>query len=322
MNEPALDGIELRSLWQQLQPELVRTTLISSERLDQAVGSGTRVLLVSETFQRTGSFKFRAALSVALHSKAQHLLTASSGNFGAALALAAARTNKRCTVVMPAQSAEVKISSVRGAGAQVDLIDTRKVTRAARLEQLHREHPDAQVVSPYDDPYVVAGNASLGGELFGQVETPDLVVVPVGGGGLSSGMVVARDQLAAKCPVVGAEPLLANDAARSLRSGRLCANQQEPDTLCDGARTLSLGRLNFEILRRGMAEIIEVDEANIARAVRLLFQLANLKVEPTGALSLAAILQAPGYFAGKRAACVISGGNVDAALYARIILQA
>jgi threonine dehydratase len=102
----------------------------------------------------------------------------------------------------------------------------------------------------------------------------------------------------------------------------LCANQQEPDTLCDGARTLSLGRLNFEILRRGMAEIIEVDEANIARAVRLLFQLANLKVEPTGALSLAAILQTPAYFAGKRAACVISGGNVDAALFARIILQA
>lgn len=321
MNGSALDGIDLRSLWQLLQPQLVPTTLVASERLDRAIGSGTQVLLVSEAFQHTGSFKFRAALSVALHSKARRLLTASSGNFGAALALAAARTQKQCTVVMPAQSAEVKISSVRSAGAEVDLIDTSRITRAARVEELHRQQPDAQVVSPYDDPYVVAGNASLGFELFAQA-TPDLVIAPVGGGGLSSGMVVARDLLAPTCPVVGAEPLLANDAARSLSSGRLQASEREAETLCDGARTLSLGRINFEILRRGMAEIIEVDEANVARAVRMLFQLSNLKAEPTGALSLAAVLQAPAHFAGKRVACVISGGNVDPALFARIILQA
>jgi len=321
MNGSALDGIDLRSLWQLLQPQLVRTTLVASERLDRAIASGTQVLLVTETFQHTGSFKFRAALSVALHSKARRLLTASSGNFGAALALAAARTQKQCTVVMPAQSAEVKISSVRSAGADVDLIDTRRITRAARVEELHRQQPDAQVVSPYDDPYVVAGNASLGAELFAQA-MPDLVIAPVGGGGLSSGMVVARDLLAPNCPIVGAEPLLANDAARSLRSGRLYASDREAETICDGARTLSLGRINFEILRRGMAEIIEVDEANVARAVRMLFQLSNLKAEPTGALSLAAVLQAPEHFAGKRVACVVSGGNVDPALFARIILQA
>ncbi len=321
MNGSSLDGIDVPSVWQLLQPQLVRTTFISSERLDRAIGSGTRLALVSETFQHTGSFKFRAALSVALHSKASRLLTASSGNFGAALALAAARTGKQCTVVMPAQSAEVKISAVRSAGASVELIDTSRITRAARVEQLHREQPDAQCVSPYDDPYVVAGNASLGAELFAQ-EIPDAVIAPVGGGGLSSGVVVARDLLAPGCRVIGAEPLLANDAAQSLRTGRLCANEQEPNTLCDGARTLSLGRLNFEILRHGLAEIIEVDEASIARAVRMLFQLANLKAEPTGALSFAAILQAPERFAKRRVACVISGGNVDSARYAEILTHA
>ncbi len=320
MTPVPLSGIDPRSAWSLLRPELIPTTFVQSERLDRALELRPGLLLASEAFQHTGSFKYRAALSVALHSKSSHLLTASSGNFGAALALAATRTGKRCTVVMPAQSAQVKIAAVRGAGATVDLIDTKQTSRAERVEQLHRDDADAQVVSPYDDPNVIAGNSSLGAELFAR-EIPDCVVVPVGGGGLSSGLVVARDLLAPSCEVIGAEPLLANDAARSIRSGRLCSNDQEPNTLCDGARTLSLGELNFAILRDGASEIIEVEEAKIALAVRMLFQLANLKAEPTGALSLAAVLQAPARFAGKRVACIVSGGNVDPAVYAQLLLQ-
>jgi threonine dehydratase len=220
---------------------------------------------------------------------------------------------------MPATSAEVKIAAVRSAGARVDLVDTRQLSRSARVDQLRRELPGAQVVSPYDDPHVVAGNSSLGAELFAR-GTPDCVLVPVGGGGLASGLVVARDLLGVACPIVGAEPALANDAARSLRSGEICSNAQEPNTLCDGARTLSLGRLNFAILRTGLQQIVEVDEANIVLAVRLLFQLVNLKAEPTGALAFAALLQAPQQFAGKSVACVVSGGNVDPAVYARLIV--
>jgi threonine dehydratase len=315
-----LIGLDPRLVWSGLRTEVIPTTFIESERLNRALQLKPGLLLVSETFQHTGSFKYRAALSVALHSRSSHLLTASSGNFGAALALAASRTGKLCTVVMPAQSAQVKIRAVQSAGATVDLIDTSQITRAGRVEQLRQAHSEAQVVSPYDDPYVVAGNSSLGAELFAR-EVPDCVVVPVGGGGLSSGLVVARDLLATTCEVVGAEPLLANDGARSLRSGKLCANDQEPSTLCDGARTLSLGKLNFAVLQQGAAEIVEADEGNIARAVRMLFELANLKAEPTGALSLAAVLQSPRRFAGKRVACIVSGGNVDPALYAQLILQ-
>jgi threonine dehydratase len=316
--DSTLNGLDPRLVWSVLRSELKPTTFIESERLNRALRLEPGLLLVSEAAQHTGSFKYRAALSVALHSKSSHLLTASSGNFGAALALAASRTGKRCTVVMPAQSARVKIAAVQNAGATVDLIDTAQISRAARVEQLRREHPEAQVVSPYDDPYVIAGNSSLGAELFAR-EVPECVVVPVGGGGLSSGFVVARDLLARSCEVVGAEPLLANDAARSLRSGTLCTNDQEPNTLCDGARTASLGRLNFDVLREGAVQIVEVDEENIARAVRILFELANLKAEPTGALSVAAVLQSPGRFAGKRVACIVSGFNVDPALHARLL---
>jgi threonine dehydratase len=284
MTDSTLTEAEVRSVWVRLKAEIVPATFVEPERLSRALHLVPGLLLVSEAFQRTGSFK------------------------------------KRCTVVMPAGSAQVKIAGVRNLGASVDLVDTSRQTRAQRVAELHRQYPEAEVISPYDDARVIAGNSSLGAELFGK-ELPECLVVPVGGGGLSSGLVVARDLLARSCEVIGAEPLLANDAARSIRSGQLCVNEREPGTLCDGARTLSLGKLNFALLRRGLSEIIEVEEAKIAQAVRLLFELANLKAEPTGALSVAAVLQAPQRFAGRRVACIISGGNVDSALYARLLVE-
>jgi threonine dehydratase len=275
---------------------------------------------VSEAFQHTGSFKYRAALSVAMNSPAPRLLTASSGNFGAALARACQQAGKGCTVVMPAKSAAVKIANVRRYGASVDLVDTAKVSRWERVEQLRAADPAVQVVSPYDDPYVVAGNASLGAELFAN-DPPDVIVAPVGGGGLASGLIVARDFLGARCEIVGAEPAVANRIGRSLAEHRVVTLEGEPQTLADGARTLSLGKLNFEIFRNGLAGAIPVSEENIVRALRLLFEAANLKVEPTGAMSLGAVLQESQRFAGKSVACVVTGGNVDAAVFAGLLVS-
>ena len=293
------------------------TTFIESELLDEALG--TQVMLASETFQHTGSFKFRAALSAAIHTQADHLIAASSGNFGQALALAARRSGRRCTIAMPSQSSQVKIDAVRDQGATVDLIDTTRSSRAQRMTELAAAHPTAQIISPYDDPFVIAGNASLGVEIFEARPKPDVVVVPIGGGGLASGIVLARDKFAPECKIVGAEPLLANDAARSLRAGVISHNDREPNTICDGARTPSLGQRNFAILRRGLAEIIEVPDELVAAAVRLLFRNANLKAEPTGALSVAAVQLAKEKFAGRRVLCIVSGGNVDPAFYAKLI---
>ncbi len=299
-----------------VRAHLKPTTFVESERLDLELG--LRVLLVSEVFQHTGSFKFRGAMSAALHMSAPHLVTASSGNFGAALARAARETKKRCTVVMPETSAAVKIAHVKSYGAEVDLIDVTKIPREGRVTEIVASLPGAARVSPYDDDWVIAGNATLGDELFAR-ETPDVVVVPVGGGGLSSGIVVARDRLGLRSEIVGAEPALGNDAARSLAAGRVVANDREPPTLADGARTLSLGTRNFDILRAGLAGIVEVSEDAIARALRLLFAAANMKVEPTGALAVGALLADPARFAGRRVACVISGGNVDPSLFARLL---
>ena len=314
--ENALDDVDPRAVRARIAPHLNKTTFLESEKLDAALGA--RVLVASETFQHTGSFKFRAATAVATHASEPHLVTASSGNFGAALARAAKIAEKKCTVVMPHTSSRVKIESVKSYGADVDLVDVTKISRAARLAELVAAIPGARSCSPYDDPFVIAGNASLGAEIF-ERETPDVVVVPVGGGGLSSGIVVARELTDTSTDIVGAEPLLANDAARSLREEKRIANESEPQTIADGARTLSLGEKNFAILRRGLSGILEVSEDDIRAGVRLLFSALHLQVEPTGALAIAAVIANRAKFEGNRVCCVVSGANVEPALYASIL---
>lgn len=278
---------------------------------------GLDITIASETFQHTGSFKFRAAYNVALNVPNDSILTASSGNFGQAIAYACKLTAKRCTVVMPETSARVKIDAVRSFGASVDLIDVAKVGRAERVEQLADEMPDAYIASPYDDQLVIDGNSTLGDELADSGF--DAVVVPVGGGGLISGVITSFCRNGAAAEVIGAEPLLGNDAARSFKAGVLIANESEPTTIADGARTVSLGKLNWPIIRDGVKDFVEVSDEKIGDAMRLYFGLANLKSEPTGALSLGAILERPTRFQNKKVCVIVSGGNVDAAIYRELI---
>jgi threo-3-hydroxy-L-aspartate ammonia-lyase len=296
--------------------EAIRTTtFLEASKLNEHLD--LQITIATETFQHTGSFKFRAAYNLAANVANESVLTASSGNFGQALAYACKLLGKKCTVVMPETSARVKIAAVRGYGARVDLIDTTKVGRNERVEQLAMEMPEAFVASAYDDQFVIDGNATIGDELA--VRDFDTVVVPIGGGGLISGIVTGLNRNNAKSKVIGAEPLLGNDAARSLRAGKLLRNEGEPMTLADGARTMSLGNLNWPIIRENVSDIIEVSEENIAEAVRLYFQLANLKCEPTGALPLGAILENSSKFEGKNVCLLVSGGNVDAPLFAKLV---
>ena len=301
----------MRSLLEAIRP----TTIIESEKLRRHLGLD--VIIASETFQHTGSFKFRAAYNLAMNVPNDEILTASSGNFGQALAYACELTGKRCTVVMPETSAKVKIDSVRSYGATIDLVDTNKVGRNERVSQLAAEMPDAYFASAYDDQFVIAGNASLGRELA-EINF-DVVVSPVGGGGLISGIVAGYRDSARAIEVFGAEPLMGNDAARSLRAGEIVRNEVEPMTIADGARTISVGSLNWPMIRDNVSEIVEVSEDRISGAVRLYFGLANLKCEPTGALSLGAVLEKPELFVGKKVCVVVSGGNVDAEFYRNII---
>ena len=292
-----------------------KTTIVESPRLSKRLG--VDLILASETLQYTGSFKFRAAYNVAANVKHAHIITASSGNFGQAIAYACALFGKRCTVVMPSAAPKVKVNAVRDFGAEVDLVDVKKKGRLERLRELAEEFPDAYVASPYDDPYVIDGNASLAKELMALKLDLDLIVAPIGGGGLTSGLV--KGTAGTKTKVIAAEPLLSNDAAQSFRAGHIVALPEEANTIADGARVLRIGDLNWGILSDGLHGIIEVSEDQIREGVRLLFSLANLKAEPTGALPLGALLAQPERFRGKRVCCIVSGGNADPALYASIV---
>lgn len=291
------------------------TTFIESSKLRDHLGLD--LTIISETFQHTGSFKFRAAYNVVLNSPNDEFIGVSSGNFGQALAYACKLLGRKCTVIMPHTSASVKIDAVRGFGAETDLIDVNVISRAERTRQLAEERPNAYIASAYDDRFVIEGNSTLGDELA--VENFDVIVVPVGGGGLISGIVTGMHRHAQPTLVIGAEPLLGNDAARSFRAGELIANEVEPQTIADGARTLSLGKLNWPIVKEGVADILEVSDEKIAEAVKLYFSLANLKSEPTGALSLGAVLDKPERFAGRKTAVIVSGGNVDPDIYRKLI---
>lgn len=291
------------------------TTLIRSEKLNHELSMD--LTMASETFQHTGSFKFRAAYNLASNVPNDEILTASSGNFGQALAYACKLLDKKCAVVMPVTSAQVKIDAVRSYGAVVDLVDTTKIGRNERVAQLAGQMPDAYFASAYDDKFVIEGNATLGDEMAA-LEF-DVVISPVGGGGLSSGIITGLRRNGCQTEVYGAEPLMGNDAARSLAEGRIVTNQNEPLTIADGARTISLGNLNWPIIKDGIAGIVEVPEDAIRTAVRLYFDMANLKCEPTGALSLGAVLTKPELFRDKKICLVVSGGNVDPAVYCDLI---
>jgi threonine dehydratase len=293
------------------------TTIVEAPRLEKLLG--VKLTLVSETFQRTGSFKFRAAYNVASHVPQDLIIAASSGNFGQALACACSLLKKACIIVMPTTSAKVKVEAVREYGGNVDFVDVRVKSRAERVRELAEQHPEAYVASAYDDPLVIEGNSSLGMEIGALGRQLELVVVPVGGGGLISGVITGLKRSGKKIQAVGAEPLLANDAARSLRAGKIVANESEPETIADGARTVSLGKHDWEIMKNNLSTIIEVPEEKITEAARLLFEFANLKAEPTGVLSVAAVLTQPELFRGRSVCCVISGGNVDPAVYTSML---
>ena len=298
--------------------ELARkTTIVEAPRLSRRLG--VELTIATETFQHTGSFKFRAAYNLVSKVTQRKIISASSGNFGQAIAYACSLLGKSCIIVMPATSAQVKVDAVREYGGEVDLIDIKEKSRAGRVAELSNSNPDAYIASAFDDPLVIEGNASLGAELAALTRKFDFVIAPVGGGGLTSGLINGLRGSGSDAKVVGAEPLMANDAARSLRAGHIVQNEAEPQTIADGARTVSVGQHNWPILKDGLDRIVEVPEENIKEGLRLLFGLANLKSEPTGALGIGGLLTEPDLFREQRVCCVISGGNVDPEVYRSIL---
>ena len=314
--------IDLASARFRLVGRVHRTPLLHSELLD--AHSRSEVWLKAETFQKGGSFKARGAfnsLLAALESGDRRgVLAVSSGNHGQAVALAARELQLSATVVMPEGSSPVKLAAVGGYGAT---IVTKGVTGENRedvaLEMAERL--GLRLVHPHNDPLVIAGQSTVGSEIVDQVRAlgirPTTVLVPVGGGGLLAGVVLAFRELLPGVEVVGVEPASANDAQQSLAAGRLVALSQTPDTAADGARTLHLGSLCWEVIRPRVTSVMTVTEQEIAEACWWLWSRCKLVVEPTGAMTVAAARQLRRAGAGDGDAsskqgslvCILSGGN-------------
>ncbi len=267
-----------------------RTPVVTSRTLDQRVGA--RVFLKCENLQRMGAFKFRGAyhmISRLPEDVRRHGVVAySSGNHAQAVALVARLLGIPATIVMPSFAPATKLAATRDYGAEVIFYDQAGEGREAMAERLAHER-GRTLVPPFDHPDVVAGQGTACLELFEDAGPMDLLLVPVGGGGLLAGSALAAKYLAPGCRVIGVEPEGADDGVRSFRAGRL-VRVENPVTIADGARTPSLGVFTFEVIRRHVDEMLSVPDDALVRAMHFVWERLKLVVEPTGVLGLAALL--------------------------------
>jgi len=303
----------------------VETPLIESPALNERVGR--RVLIKPETLQRVGAFKFRGAYNrLAQLSDAERksgVVAFSSGNHAQGVALAAKLLGVPALIVMPSDAPAVKLDATRGYGAEIRLFDRLTEDRAAIAASIAAER-GATVVPSYDDPHIIAGQGTLGLELVRQAQALgaalDVVVTPVGGGGLMSGVSTAVKALSPSTALVGVEPAGYDDTLQSLRSGRRITLKPAVRTLCDALESPAPGELTFPILQKNVADVAVVSDAEVAEAMRVAFSILKLVVEPGGAAGLAALLAGKVKSWGEGAVgLVLSGGNVDPDLFARVI---
>jgi len=287
-----------------------RTPVLTSRSLNEMCGA--QIFFKCENLQKAGVFKIRGAanavLSLAREEAVKGVATHSSGNHGAALALAASWRGIKAHVVMPENSARVKKEAVSAYGAEITYCEPTLQGREKVLREVV-ERTGAAFIHPYDDPRVVSGQGTAALELCEEVEDLDAVMAPVGGGGLLSGTAIAVRALQPGAKLVGAEPEVADDARRSLKLGRIVPSE-DPSTIADGLRT-SLGELTFAVISRLVEDIVTVSEEEIVRAMRTVWERMKIVIEPSSAVPVAALLFRRESVPGSRVGVIISGGNVD-----------
>lgn len=287
-----------------------RTPVLTSRSLDRLCGAS--LFFKCENFQRAGAFKFRGAYN-AVQSLSQHdaqcgVVTHSSGNHAAALALAASLRGIKAHIVMPQNAPAVKRAAVEAFGGNIVLCPpTLEARESFTAETIERT--GAVLVHPYDDPRVIAGQGTVALETLDQVADLDAVIASVSGGGLLSGISIATRSLSPRVEIYGAEPQMADDAARSLAAGKLLP-AGPTNTIADGLRA-QLSQRTFEILSKHVREILLVSEEQIVEAMRLIWERLKIVVEPSGATSFAAAIARRDLFEGRRVGMILSGGNLD-----------
>lgn len=296
-----------------IKTQINKTPVLTNSYLNNLTGAN--IFFKCENFQKVGAFKYRGATNAVLtlvkDGYKGAVATHSSGNHAQALALAARVNGLNAIIVMPSNSPTVKVDAVKGYGAEVIFCEPNIKARETTLNQVLIDR-EAVFVHPYENPNVIAGQGTAALELINEVNNLDIIMTPIGGGGLISGTAITTKEISAKSKkikVIGAEPQMANDAFISfITKDRV--KDFTPNTICDGLRT-TIGEINFEIMNRYLDEILLADEIDIINAMKLTWERMKIIVEPSSAVTLATILKNQSIFEGKRVGIIISGGNVD-----------
>ncbi len=295
-----------------IEPYAHRTPVMTCAALDEL--AGRRVFFKCENFQKIGAFKFRGAcnavMNLAADVAARGVVTHSSGNHAQALALAAKLRGIEAHIVMPSTASPVKRAAVDGYGGKVYVCEPNETARQQRAEELVAK-TGGTLISPFDHPHVIAGQGTATLELLDEVGTFDGIVAPIGGGGLMSGTCIAARGIDSNIRLFGAEPIGADDAARSLAAGELIP-QTNPNTICDGLLT-SMGERTWSIIRDHVEAIFTVSDEQVIEAMRFIMQRMKIVIEPSAAVAVAAVLsdQFKSLAGLARVGVIISGGNVD-----------
>jgi threonine dehydratase len=302
-----------------LQGHAHRTPVMRSSTADRQLKA--ELFFKCENLQRMGAFKFRGAFNAlskfdAAQRKAG-VIAFSSGNHAQAIALSARLLSIPAAILMPQDAPQAKMEATRGYGAEVIVYDRYTQDREALTAELAARR-GMTLIPPYDHPDVMAGQGTAAKELLEETGPLDVLLVPLGGGGLLSGCALAARALAPDCQVYGVEPEAGDDGRQSLAKGEI-VHIATPQTLADGAQTQHLGRLTFEVIRREAARIVTASDAQLVEAMRFFAERMKLVVEPTGCLPFAAACHAGLPLAGKRVGLILSGGNVDLARYTQLI---
>jgi threonine dehydratase len=288
-----------------------RTPVMTSRIVDESAGA--TVFFKCENFQRSGAFKFRGAFNALAKlepdARARGVIAFSSGNHAQAVALAARLLGMDATIVMPSDAPKSKMEATRAYGARVVTYDRYHEDREEIARRLADERR-AAIIPPFDHPDVIAGQGTAAAELIEDVGPLDSLFVCLGGGGLLAGSALAAKALAPGCRVIGVEPEAGNDGQQSFRKGAI-VRIDVPQTIADGAQTQALGRWTFELIRRDVSDVMTASDAELVASMRFFLTRMKIVVEPTGALSFAAVRALGAQLAGQRVGVIVSGGNVD-----------
>ena len=316
---------DIEAAARRLANKAVETPLIESPVLNERLG--LRVLIKPETLQRVGAFKFRGAynrlVQLSAEERERGVVAFSSGNHAQGVALAARLLGMPALIVMPHDAPTVKVEATRGYGAEIRFYDRVKDSREAIAAEIARER-GATVVPAFDDPHIIAGQGTVGLELVRQAQASGAqlgcVVAPISGGGLVSGIATAVKALSPQTAIVGVEPAGYDDTLRSLQTGERVTLKPSGRTLCDALESPFCGEITFPIMQKTVADVAVVTDAEVAEAMRYAFATLKLVVEPGGSVGLAALLAGKvNTFGASTAGLVLSGGNVDPDLFARVI---